>query len=143
MPNIIDSLKAIAKVGGMGAAHGLCSPLILAQSGNLALQSLTGPRKDAKRAADHSARQWIQMRGLMNPSEQLRVPPGQGRYRWSPSFARAACSFLSEPVNQPEQACGHEHDAEEIQHLDNPLWSVAARRARSRSVMCARPRVRA
>jgi hypothetical protein len=75
MANIVDSLKAIAKVGGMGAAHAYVAAH-LGPGGNLALQSLMGlgktlnERRTIRRATD-------QMRELMNPSEPLRLPPGQ------------------------------------------------------------------
>ena len=75
MPNIIDSLKAIAKVGGMGAAHAYVAAH-LGPGGNLALQSLMGLGKTLNERRT-IRRGMNQMRGLMNPSEPLRVPPGQ------------------------------------------------------------------
>jgi hypothetical protein len=75
MPNIIDALKAIGKMGGVGALHAYAGAH-LGPAGNLALQSLgaIGKTLNDRRMIRRATQQ---MRNLLNPSEPLRVPPGQ------------------------------------------------------------------
>jgi hypothetical protein len=75
MPNIIDALKGIGKMGGTAALHAYVGAH-LGPGGNLALQSLgalgksLNDRRTIRRATE-------QMNRLLRPSEPLRVPPGQ------------------------------------------------------------------
>ena len=75
MPNIIDSLKAIGKMGGTGALHAYAGAH-LGPAGNLALQSLgaIGKGLNDRRTIRRAMRQ---MNELLRPSEPLRPPPGQ------------------------------------------------------------------
>jgi hypothetical protein len=75
MPNIIDALKAVGKMGGVGAMHAYAGAH-LGPVGNLALQSLTalGKGLNDRRMINRATRQ---MNQLMNPTEPLRPPPGQ------------------------------------------------------------------
>jgi hypothetical protein len=75
MPNIIDSLKAIGKMGGSAALHAYVGAH-LGPAGNFALQSLgaigkgLNERVQIRRATE-------QMNQMLRPPEPLRVPPGQ------------------------------------------------------------------
>jgi len=75
MPNIIDSLKAIGKMGGTAALHAYAGAH-LGPGGNLALQSLgaIGKGLNDRRMIRRATRQ---MNELLRPSEPLRPPPGQ------------------------------------------------------------------
>jgi hypothetical protein len=75
MPNIIDALKGIGKMGGTAALHAYVGAH-LGPGGNLALQSLgalgksLNDRRTIRRAT-------TEMNNLLRPSEPLRPPPGQ------------------------------------------------------------------
>jgi hypothetical protein len=75
MPNIIDALKAVGKMGGTAALHAYVGAH-LGPGGNLALQSLGAIGKTL--ASQRTIRRATQqMQNLLRPSEPLRVPPGQ------------------------------------------------------------------
>jgi hypothetical protein len=75
MPNIIDALKAVGKMGGTAALHAYAGAH-LGPAGNFALQGLAtigkglNDRRMIRRAT-------TQMHQMMRPSEPLRLPPGQ------------------------------------------------------------------
>jgi hypothetical protein len=75
MPNIIDALKGIGKMGGTAALHAYVGAH-LGPGGNFALQSLAalGKSLNDQRMIKRATRQ---MNLLMNPSRPLRPPPGQ------------------------------------------------------------------
>ncbi len=75
MPNIIDALKAVGKMGGTAALHAYAGAH-LGPAGNFALQGLAtigkglNDRRMIRRAT-------TQMHQMMRPAEPLRLPPGQ------------------------------------------------------------------
>jgi hypothetical protein len=75
MPNIIDALKGIAKMGGTGALHAYAGAH-LGPAGNFALQGLTaiGKGLNDRRTTRRTVQQ---MNRLLYPTEPLRLPPGQ------------------------------------------------------------------
>ena len=75
MPNIIDALKAVGKMGGSAALHAYVGTH-LGPGGNLALQSLgaIGKSLNDRRMIRRATRQ---MNRLLRPDEPLRIPPGQ------------------------------------------------------------------
>jgi hypothetical protein len=75
MPNIIDALRGIGKMGGTAALHAYVGAH-LGPGGNLALQSL-GAMGRALSSRRMIRRATTQMNRLLRPDEPLRVPPGQ------------------------------------------------------------------
>jgi hypothetical protein len=75
MPNIVDAMKAYAKLGGQGALH-LAAGHLFGPGGNIALD-VVGRVGRALADERTRARDVRRMGQMLHPPEPLRVPPGQ------------------------------------------------------------------